>query len=313
MSRAWNQLLMDDHQAVERVMAAMEKTLGGPDAPSPAHVAKVLEFFVEYVDRTHNQKEEQHLFPLIEERGVPRSGGPLGVMLQEHEQSRALLSRWGDLAEAYIGGERGVLDELRSAFREYATLLKGHFWKENDILYPMALRVMSAADGEAVVRGIEAVEAARGAGTRERYYRLAEELAAPALEDLSFGVDRSVMAALLNTLPMELSFVDAEDRVRYFSHESQDKIFPRLRSAIGTFVQSCHPEKSVDKVNRILEDFRAGRREVAEFWIDLGGKKVHIRYFPVRDSSGAYLGTLEVVQDITAIQKLEGQRTLLDE
>jgi len=313
MSRAWNQLLMDDHQAVEKVMAAMEKTLAEPEAPRPAQVAKVLDFFVQYVDRTHNQKEEQHLFPLIEERGVPRSGGPLGVMLQEHEQSRALLGRWKELAEAYIGGDRAVLDDLRASFGEYATLLKNHFWKENDILYPMALRVLSPADGETIVKGIEAVEAARGADTRERYYRLAEELAAPALEDLSFGLDRAVMAAMLNALPVELSFVDAEDRVRYFSHENQDKIFPRLRSAIGTLVQNCHPEKSVDKVNRILEDFKAGRRDAAEFWIDFSGKKVHIRYFPVRDAAGTYLGTLEVVQDITAIQKLEGQRALLDE
>jgi DUF438 domain-containing protein len=177
----------------------------------------------------------------------------------------------------------------------------------------MAQRVMSAADGEAVVRGIEAVEAARGAGTRERYYRLAEDLAAAALEDLSFGLDRSVLAAMLNALPVELSFVDAEDRVRYFSHENQDKIFPRLRSAIGTLVQNCHPEKSVDKVRRILEDFKAGRRGVAEFWIDFQGRKVHIRYFAVHDGRGAYLGTLEVVQDVSAIQKLDGQRVLLDE
>jgi DUF438 domain-containing protein len=78
-------------------------------------------------------------------------------------------------------------------------------------------------------------------------------------------------------------------------------------------VQDCHPEKSVDKVNRILEDFKAGRRDAAEFWIDFSGKKVYIRYFPVRDAAGTYLGTLEVVQDITAIQRLEGQRALLDE
>jgi hypothetical protein len=313
MPRSWNRLLLDDHQAAGKVIAAVEKVFADSEPPSPAWLAKALEFFVEYVDQTHNQKEERHLFPLIEKRGVSREGGPLGVMVQEHEQSRELLARWKGLAEEYIGGERAVLDELKAVFGEYATLLKGHYWKENDVLYPMALRVMGDADGQAVVAGIEAVEAERGADTRERYYRLADELSAPALEDLSFGLDRHVLAALLNTLPVEISFVDADDRVRYFSHENHDKIFPRLRSAIGTPVQTCHPEKSVDKVNRILEAFKAGRRDVAEFWIDFQGRKVYIRYFPVRDARGAYLGTLEVVQDITAIQKLEGQRALLDE
>ena len=110
-----------------------------------------------------------------------------------------------------------------------------------------------------------------------------------------------------------LSFVDADDRVRYFSHENGDKIFARTRGAIGTPVQNCHPRASLDKVTQILADFKAGRRQVAEFWIDLGPRKVHIRYFPVRDAGGRYLGCLEVVQDIAPIQKLDGQKRLLDE
>jgi DUF438 domain-containing protein len=177
----------------------------------------------------------------------------------------------------------------------------------------MALRVMRPEDGPAVVSGIEAVEAGLGAGTRARFYGLAEEICrAGALEDLSFGVERHVLAAMLNTLPVEISFVDAEDKVRYFSHENGDKIFPRTRGAIGTNVRNCHPPKSLHMVVKILEDFRAGARDVAEFWIDLGGRKVHIRYFAVRGEGGAYLGTMEVVQDVTPIQQLTGQKRLLD-
>ncbi len=304
---------MDDHQVIEKVLLALEQALAAPEGPRPAFVAQALEFFREYADQTHNEKEERHLFPLIESLGVPRQGGPLALMLAEHEQSRALLARWRPLAEAYAGGDRSRLAALRQAFGQYAALLKDHFWKENDILYPMALRVMRPADGEAVVAGIAAVEASRGAGVRERYYRMADELSADRLQDLSFGLERDVLAAVLNTLPVELSFVDADDRVRYFSHENQDKIFPRSRSAIGTPVQSCHPQASVDKVNRILASFKAGQRDVAEFWIDLAGKKIHIRYFAVRQTGGRYLGCLEVVQDVTAIQKLTGERRLVQE
>ena len=122
-----------------------------------------------------------------------------------------------------------------------------------------------------------------------------------------------MLAAILNTLPVELSFVDHDDIVQYFSHEHHPKIFPRSRGVIGINVRNCHPQKSLDMVNRILEDFKAGKREVAEFWLEMQGKKIHVRYFPVRDRDGAYLGCLEVVHDITQIQALTGEKRLLDD
>jgi hypothetical protein len=271
-------------------------------------------YFREYVDGCHNKKEENHLFPLIEQRGIPRHDGPLAVMLMEHEQSRALLRPLTALVDAYVGGDAAVLDQLRAVFGEYAALLKSHFWKENDILYPMARRVMSMADGQAVVAGIEAAEASVGPDTRAKYYGLADRIIrGGGVEDLSFGVEREVMAAILNTLPVELSFVDKDDEVRYFSHENGEKIFPRTRGVVGTAVQNCHPEKSLHLVNRILADFKAGGRKVAEFWIEMGGRFVHIRYYPVRGPEGEYLGTLEVVQDVSGIRALTGERRLLSE
>jgi len=163
------------------------------------------------------------------------------------------------------------------------------------------------------VQGIEALEASIGEGTRERYYRMAREIIDEGeLTDLAFGLDRDALAAILNTLPVELSFIDHEDRVRYFSHEHGEKIFPRSRGAIGMAVQNCHPPKSLHMVNRILADFKAGARDVAEFWIDMGERKVHIRYWPVRGTDGRYLGTLETVQDVTGIRSLTGERRLLD-
>ncbi len=314
MSESWSDLLMTDHQTTEQVLDAVALALAGPAAPSAELLRNAARYFGEYVDGCHNKKEENHLFPLIERRGIPRQGGPLAVMLAEHEQSRALQPRLLELVEACAAGRADALEPLRQAFDEYATLLKNHYWKENDILYPMARRVMTAADGEAVLAGIAATEAALGPDTRARYYALAERvITGGGVEDLSFGVERDVMAAILNTLPVELSFVDKDDRVRYFSHENGEKIFPRTRGVIGMAVQNCHPEKSVHLVNRILADFKAGRRSVAEFWIEMGGRFVHIRYFPVRDAKGEYLGALEVVQDATRIRALSGERRLLAE
>jgi DUF438 domain-containing protein len=314
MSRRWFELLMDDHETAERVIAAMEKAFGQAAGPDPATIAAGVEFFAGYVEPCHNQKEEQHLFPLIESLGIPREGGPLAVMLHEHdEQKGTLLPEFKRLGEAYAAGDKSVLPQLKRAFSSYTGLLKDHFWKENDILYPMAARLMSPEDEQQILDGIAAREAALGPGGRDRYYELARQvIEGSALKDLAFGVDRNVLAAMLNTLPIEISFVDAEDTVRYFSHEGKDKIFPRTRGAIGTNVRNCHPQKSLHKVEQILADFKAGARDVAEFWIDFRGMKVHIRYFAVRDPKGTYLGTLETVQDVTAIQKLEGQKTLME-
>jgi DUF438 domain-containing protein len=116
---------------------------------------------------------------------------------------------------------------------------------------------------------------------------------------------------LLTHLPVDVSFVDEEDTVRYYSAK-KDRIFPRSPGVIGRKVQNCHPPKSIDVVSRILKAFKAGTRDTAEFWIETGGKFVHIRYFAVRDAKGRYRGCLEVSQDVTRIRALAGQKRLLD-
>ena len=120
-----------------------------------------------------------------------------------------------------------------------------------------------------------------------------------------------VIEALLDSMPIEISFVDENDEVKYFN-KNGDRIFPRPRSIVGKKVQQCHPQKSVHKVLQILEAFKNGKKDAAEFWINLKGRQIYIRYFPVRDKDGKYLGTLEVSQDITDIKKIEGEKRLLD-
>jgi hypothetical protein len=117
--------------------------------------------------------------------------------------------------------------------------------------------------------------------------------------------------SVLNSLPVDITFVDKEDTVRYFS-QSKGRIFPRAKAVIGRKVQQCHPQESLQKVVQILEDFKSRRRDVAEFWINLKGRLIYIRYFAVRDGDGKYLGCLEVTQDITDVQKITGEKRLLD-
>src|SRR5690606_3548593 len=113
------------------------------------------------------------------------------------------------------------------------------------------------------------------------------------------------------TLPVDLTFVDADNRVAFFS-EGPERVFARSRAILGRKVQHCHPPKSVHIVDRIVVDFRAQRQSVAEFWINFHGRFVHVRYFAIRDKEQNYLGTLEVTQDVSKIRALEGERRLLE-
>ena len=125
------------------------------------------------------------------------------------------------------------------------------------------------------------------------------------------NLNREQLEGILEAIPVEISFVDENDLVRFWNkHET--RIFKRPVSVVGKSVQNCHPKRSVDKVNQILSDFKSGKRNSAEFWINLGERKVYIRYFAVRDKAGKYLGTLEATQDITEIKRIEGENRLLE-
>lgn len=128
------------------------------------------------------------------------------------------------------------------------------------------------------------------------------------IENLSF----ETIKAIFEALPGEVSFVDEGDRVRFFN-KAMNRIFPRPETILGRKVQDCHPEKSLPMVNCILEKFKNGSREKATFWIDVSGRKIYIRYIPVLGKKGQYLGCLEVAEDVTDIQEMEGEKRVLDE
>ena len=125
------------------------------------------------------------------------------------------------------------------------------------------------------------------------------------------NLNQEQLAEILETIPVDISFVDENDTVRFWNkHEA--RTFKRPTAALGKTVQKCHPPHSVDKVNTVLSDLKSGKRDFVEFWIDLRGRKIYIRYFAVRDKDGKYLGTLEVGQDITEIKKIKGEKRLLE-
>ncbi len=129
---------------------------------------------------------------------------------------------------------------------------------------------------------------------------------------LSSGVlNINELEAIFNTIPFDITFVDRDDYVRFFS-QGKERIFPRTRAILGRKVQMCHPPSSVHIVEKILDDFKSGRQDRATFWISIKGKFVHIAYYAVRNDKGEYLGTLEVTEDITEKRSLTGERRILN-
>jgi PAS domain S-box-containing protein len=132
------------------------------------------------------------------------------------------------------------------------------------------------------------------------------------LVDLETGkLTAEQIKLLFNHLPVDITFVDENDKVVYFSSPKK-RIFPRTKSIIGRDVHNCHPPESVHVVEEIVKSFRSGKKDVASFWINIKGQKLLIQYFAIRDESGIYKGIVEVSQEITEIKSLQGEKRLLD-
>ncbi len=261
----------------------------------------------------HYLREENVLFPSLEKHGIT---GPPKVMWMEHEQIRELKKKLYPLVE---NARDLAFEDFAQKFEDYARSLQetlsNHFYKENNILFPASLQALAADEWQEVSEQFDQigyccfspqVAPTTAAVTDDRTETSGGEVI------FETGLlPPKVIEAMLNTIPVEITFIDAEDTVRYFS-QPEEMLFTRTKAVIGTKVQNCHPQKSLHLVNRILDDFKSGKRNLAEFWIDMKGKKVYIRYFPVRDRNGKYLGCMEVTQDITQIQKIEGQKRLVD-
>jgi DUF438 domain-containing protein len=229
-----------------------------------------------------------------------------------HDDIRdAIRTARGELA-ASQGHE--AMNTVRYAIKSIVDMV----YKEENILFPMAMETLSDADWQKVGQGESEIGYA---WIVPEQGRTAAEAAGPALNKSAGGPDLLDLATgqltpeqvnlMLTHLPVEISFVDENDEVRYYS-QVEHKIFPRSPGVIGRRVQNCHPPASLDKVQKILDEFKSGKKDVADFWIEKNGRFIYIRYFAVRDAGGTYKGTLEVVQDATVIRGLTGQQRLLD-
>lgn len=267
--------------------------------------------------KIHYERKEQLLFPYLEREGFI---GPSKVMWGKDDEIRDLLKKASSEIENITQGEeldayiKNILDTLIEE-------VTGMIFKEENILFPTSIEKLSANDWVEILKesdevGYVFIEKPKEIGA------LLKELKASLLEEPTFeegvaslptgSMQMKELILMLNTLPVDITFVDKDDKVKYFS-DNKDRIFTRTKSIIGRRVQNCHPPQSVDVVEKILKSFKEGKRDFVDFWINPNGKYIYIRYFAMRDEEGKYIGTLEVTQDITEMKKLEGEKRLLDE
>ncbi|WP_017811221.1 DUF438 domain-containing protein [Paenibacillus shenyangensis] len=330
-----------ENRAIERLVQFtlslhMDRFRREPDEAQRIQLLEDMSLLYD-VDK-HYSRKENLLFPFLEKYGIH---GPTQVMWGVDDgirlgikEIKALLTGYRtDAAESTI---RSVsADDLLGLMERVLQEVTDMIFKEEHILLPMALETLTEDEWLQIAResaeigyclvspeqewipkrapepGMKHPSAAPEAATDSAL----EEGSLPPLQDGLVRMGTGILSihqleTMLNHLPVDLTFIDENDVVRYFSH-GKERIFARTRAVIGRTVQNCHPPQSVHVVNELLADFKAGRKDDEDFWIPLKDKFVYIRYFAVRDAEGTYMGTLEFTQNIKPIQELTGQKRIL--
>ena len=249
----------------------------------------------------HYAKKENMIFPILEKHGF---AGQMQVMWGVDNDIRNEIKKFLTLLEA----QSPLVIQVENTFAEVARKALDMVYKEEKVLIPETLSFFTAADWHQMADEV-AGKVTRPTVSYEPVVSVSVPSGLIPLQTGALSADQ--IDLLLTNLPVDVTFVDENDEVRYFS-QGKERIFTRTAAIIGRKVQNCHPPQSVHVVQKIIQDFKAGVRDVAEFWIQMQGAFVHIRYFALRDETGAYKGVIEVSQNVTGIRALEGEKRLMD-
>ena len=310
-SREMLQELMMENEALERKMEAMKTALREPDFRLKKQ--KLLPLVQDLLlFEAHYLKKENILFPYLE-KAMPHFQG-VSIMWALHDQVRQQIKQMVHLLKDPEVKERTLNQALGELFFSILFLVK----KEELILFPSASEVLSEKEWQAMEN--QRFEYEAPFISRPDRKHITEKASDPELEASADGdcryrdetgeLNLDEIQMIFNALPVDITFVDASNKVRYFSRP-KDRIFPRSPAIIGRDVKNCHPPDSVHVVEEIVESFRAGRQNTASFWIQVQDRFLLIQYVALRDGTGDYRGTLEISQDITEHRQLEGERRLL--
>ncbi len=265
------------------------------------------------VDKHYNKKEYL-LFPFLEKYGIT---GPPKVMWGKHDEIRELIKGAIELLQTQDISVEDLLASseiiLLPAVNQVVDMTK----KEEEILFPMSLDKLSESEWFEIEKQsleigfclYDPPKAWRPEGIEDDTLSEMNKIEGNIqLPSGSFSVEE--LLAILNHLPVDMTFVDKDDKVKYFS-QGTERVFQRNRAILNRDVRLCHPPASTHIVDKIIEDFKTGKEDRAPFWINMGGKMIHIEYFALRNRQGEYLGTLEVSHNVQPYRDLEGEQRIL--
>ncbi len=281
----------------------------------PEQVLKLRALFNNLYDvDKHYLRKEYMLFPFLEREGIT---GPPKVMWGKQDEIRDLVKGSIEILQTEDITRDDLLATAEMVLNPALHGIDDMTIKEEEILLPMALDKLTEADWyEMSKQSLEIgfclydppVLWKPTWASDDTLIEMQKTGANIQLPSGSFSVEE--LLAILNTLPIDMTFVDKDDKVKYFS-QSTERIFQRNRAILNRDVRHCHPPASAHIVDKIIEDFRSGKQSRAPFWINMGGKFIHIEYFALRNEKGEYLGTLEVSHDLTHYRSLEGEQRIL--
>lgn len=259
----------------------------------------------------HYSRKENLLFPYLEKYGIE---GPTKVMWGVDDSIRSALKSVKNKLNDYKGHKEGIINDLDHIISEVNEMI----FKEENILFPLSLETLTEDEWVSIASESDEIgyclTSPQGVWEPVRHH-IREDKVKGQLEDGHIRFETGIVTVkqletLLNHLPIDITFVDENDIVRYFS-QGQERIFARTKAIIGRSVQNCHPPQSVHIVQKILADFKSGVKDSEDFWIPFKDMFVYIRYFALRDENGKYLGTVEVTENVANIRALEGQKRIL--
>ncbi|OCA85773.1 PAS domain S-box protein [Bacillus sp. FJAT-27225] len=255
----------------------------------------------------HYVRKEHLIFPYLEKYGIY---GPSTNMWRINDFIREGIKELRQKLATYNGDKGSVLESAQFVIDQVLHMI----YREENILFPMCLDKLT--EDEWMKIALESDEIGYCLITHPAKWKPERnELPANAMSEGFIKLETGILSLkqlelMLNHLPIDMTFIDENDVVRYFSF-GKERIFPRTKAIIGRTVQNCHPPKSVHVVEEILHDFKSGKKDTEDFWIKAKDKYVYIRYFAVRDEDGNYTGTLEFTQNIEPIQAIQGEKRIL--
>jgi len=295
-----------ENELIDLMLGSLEDLLSKMQAGDEKSIEAVRSTLhnLDLIER-HFDRKENLFFPYLENHNFQ---GPSTVMWGVDNEIRAKIKNLIVL----MNSQTVPVERARQVFKEMATQTRDMIYKEEKIMIPETLNRFSEKEWDVIRAEYQLVKPSYPAVEEPSEVAETSEETGGRLPLSTGALTLEQINLLLTNLPVDVTFVDENDEVRFYS-QTRERIFTRTEAIIGRKVQNCHPPQSVHVVQKILDSFRAGTRDVAEFWIEMGGKFIHIRYFALRDNSGAYKGTIEVTQDATSIRGLTGERRLLDD